>query len=95
MKTGGRSVLPVIDNAWNRHRRSARRLSATRGTATAQAYRTHRERAEGAEGLDGGVSQEVRLAGLLHGELNGYCPDFCANSSRRLPAVGMITRPAA
>ena len=25
----------------------------------------------------------------------GYCPDSCANSSRRLPAVGMVTRPAA
>lgn len=24
-----------------------------------------------------------------------YCPDSCANSSRRLPAVGMVTRPAA
>ena len=26
---------------------------------------------------------------------SGYCPDSCANSSRRLPAVGMVTRPAA
>ena len=25
----------------------------------------------------------------------GYCPDSCANSSRRLPAIGMITLPAA
>ena len=24
-----------------------------------------------------------------------YCPDSCANSSRRLPAIGMITLPAA
>lgn len=33
------------------------------------------------------VSDEVAAA--------RYCPDSCANSSRRLPAVGMITRPAA
>lgn len=33
------------------------------------------------------VSDEVAAA--------RYCPDSCANSSRRLPAVGMVTRPAA
>lgn len=27
--------------------------------------------------------------------MDRYCPDSCANSSRRLPAVGMVTRPAA
>ena len=33
---------------------------------------------------------------LQRGDLvRGYCPDSCANSSRRLPAVGMVTRPAA
>ncbi|WP_394335910.1 hypothetical protein [Adlercreutzia equolifaciens] len=34
----------------------------------------------------------VKWAHNLH---HGYCPDSCANSSRRLPAVGMVTRPAA
>ena len=30
----------------------------------------------------------------LSGSFLRYCPDSCANSSRRLPAVGMVTRPA-
>ena len=95
MKTGG-AVCPSL-------------LSTMRGTAIAGAHSVYRRRVEqppprrtvrtvsvqkALRGSMAELAKEVRLA-ASYGELNGYCPDFCANSSRRLPAVGMITRPAA
>ena len=35
------------------------------------------------------------VARFARAKKDRYCPDSCANSSRRLPAVGMVTRPAA
>ncbi|WP_420885012.1 FRG domain-containing protein [Adlercreutzia muris] len=64
---------------------SKKRASALRNTYNCQ--REGRWASIGVSRANHKTSRERQI-------LARYCPDSCANSSRRLPAVGMVTRPA-
>lgn len=56
-------------------------------------YRNTRIALKGERGTTSDVRNKKSLQSVLQRE--GYCPDSCANASRRPPAVGMIAHPAA
>ena len=85
-------------NVWPHEMKTAEALAAA-GRTVEFIRRSEEQRTTSADAIIDGIVWEMKApkaSNLKAIEKNlRYCPDSCANSSRRLPAVGMVTRPAA